>query len=211
VKLWPSAQSSGRLFAAVDAPGPVNNLVVWPNSGLILAALESPRVSAWFIPSLGVAPSWCSFLDGMTEELEEKEKTTVYEDFRFVTVEQIRQLGADSLIGSTMLKAHLHGFLIDNRLYRKLQDASEPFAYDEYKKKKRDERIEKARGMRQPVKRKVKVNKELLDELKGRTTVDPASSKKQKLAAEAAQTVLEDDRFAKLFSHADFQIDKDKK
>ena len=35
--------------------------------------------SAWFIPQLGVAPSWCSFLDGMTEELEEKEKTTVYE------------------------------------------------------------------------------------------------------------------------------------
>ena len=30
--------------------------------------------------------------------------------------------------------------------------------YDEYKKKKRDERIEKARGMRQPIKRKVKVS-----------------------------------------------------
>ena len=30
-------------------------------------------------------------------------------------------------------------------------------AIDDYKKKKRDERIEKARGMRQPVKRKVKV------------------------------------------------------
>ena len=56
-----------------------------------------------------------------------------------------------------------------------------------------------------------KVNKDLLDELKGRTTVDALSSKKRKEAAEAAQTVLEDDRFAKLFSHADFQIEKDKK
>ena len=34
---------------------------------------------------MGPAPRWCSFLDVITEELEEEESSTVYDDYKFVT------------------------------------------------------------------------------------------------------------------------------
>jgi ribosome biogenesis protein ENP2 len=40
---------------------------------------------AYFVPGLGPAPRWCSFLESLTEELEESANPTVYDDYRFVT------------------------------------------------------------------------------------------------------------------------------
>ena len=40
---------------------------------------------AYFVPSLGPAPRWCSFLESLTEELEESANPAVYDDYRFVT------------------------------------------------------------------------------------------------------------------------------
>lgn len=37
---------------------------------------------AFFVPSLGPAPRWCSFLEGLTEELEENATPTLYDDYR---------------------------------------------------------------------------------------------------------------------------------
>ena len=39
------------------------------DSGLILCAGEQSRCQAYYVPSLGVAPRWCSFLDNITEEV----------------------------------------------------------------------------------------------------------------------------------------------
>lgn len=44
---------------------------------------DNPKIGAYFIPSLGPAPRWCSFLEGLTEELEEC-APTVYDDYRWV-------------------------------------------------------------------------------------------------------------------------------
>ena len=41
-------------------------------------------LQAHFVPSLGPAPRWCSFLEGLTEELEENVQPTVYDDYRSV-------------------------------------------------------------------------------------------------------------------------------
>lgn len=54
-------------------------------SGVVFVAAEQPRILSYFIPDLGPAPSWCSFLDNLAEELEE-EKAGVYDDYRFVRV-----------------------------------------------------------------------------------------------------------------------------
>ena len=40
---------------------------------------------AYFVPALGPAPKWCSFLESLTEEMEERGNPTVYDDYRFVT------------------------------------------------------------------------------------------------------------------------------
>lgn len=39
-------------------------------------------VQAYFVPALGPAPRWCSFLEGLTEELEESAQPALYDDYR---------------------------------------------------------------------------------------------------------------------------------
>ena len=40
-------------------------------------AAEQSRVLSYYVPALGPAPRWCSFLDVITEELEEEDSSTV--------------------------------------------------------------------------------------------------------------------------------------
>lgn len=46
--------------------------------------------------ALGPAPRWCSFLDSLTEELEESPESTVYDDYKFVTRKDLENLGETS-------------------------------------------------------------------------------------------------------------------
>jgi len=39
----------------------VNGVCVFPGSGLVVTALEAPKMQAFFVPALGPAPPWCSF------------------------------------------------------------------------------------------------------------------------------------------------------
>lgn len=41
-------------------------------------------MSTYYIPQLGPAPRWASFLENITEELEDQTTRNVYEDFKFV-------------------------------------------------------------------------------------------------------------------------------
>lgn len=43
--------------------------------------------------ALGPAPRWCSFLDNLTEELEENPESTIYDDYKFVTRQDLENLG----------------------------------------------------------------------------------------------------------------------
>lgn len=45
------------------------------------------------LQSLGPAPKWCSFLDNLTEELEENPQSEVYDDYKFVTKTELDGLG----------------------------------------------------------------------------------------------------------------------
>ena len=63
----------------------------------------------------------------------------------FVTKEQLDELGLSALIGTPTLRAYMHGFLIDARLYNKANTLTRPFAYDNYKKNKVKELLHKER------------------------------------------------------------------
>ena len=52
-----------------------------------------PKMGIYYIPVLGPAPRWCSFLDNLTEELEENPESTVYDDYKFVTKKDLENLG----------------------------------------------------------------------------------------------------------------------
>ena len=45
---------------------------------------------------------------------------TVYDDYRFVTRTELDGLGLSHLIGSKLLRAYMHGFFMDIRLYHKV-------------------------------------------------------------------------------------------
>lgn len=208
VKFWWYNTPRGDLFTCLEGDAPILCTEMWPDSGLMFTAMEQPRVGAFFIPSLGIAPKWCSFLDSITEELEENPSTSVFDDFQFVTKEQLTSMNAAHLIGSNMLQAYMHGFFMDIRLYKKLKQVSEPFAYEEFRKKKIAEKLEAKRGMRTKEKKKLGTNVQLKELLQAKAKDVKKTSGKKKKAGEVAQNIISDDRFKKLFDNPDYQIEK---
>ena len=44
----------------------------------------------------------------------------VYDDYKFVTSKELESLGLSNLVGSNLLRAYMHGYFIDMRLYSKV-------------------------------------------------------------------------------------------
>jgi ribosome biogenesis protein ENP2 len=49
-----------------------------------MLANEGIQMTTYYVPQLGPAPRWCSFLENITEEMESQNARTVYEDYKFV-------------------------------------------------------------------------------------------------------------------------------
>jgi len=70
VKIW--NQADGALYTNIEPKCPVNDVCVPADgSGMLFVAMEQEKIGTFFIPEMGNAPKWCSFLENMTEELEE--------------------------------------------------------------------------------------------------------------------------------------------
>mmetsp|Transcript_42871 Transcript_42871/g.127034 ORF Transcript_42871/g.127034 Transcript_42871/m.127034 type:complete len:539 (+) Transcript_42871:99-1715(+) len=208
VKIW--GATTGALHASVESPTTINDLTFVPNSGLFFTGCDQQRIGIYFVPSIGLAPQWCSFLDSITEELEESTKKQVFDDYQFVTNDQLEQLGATELVGTKFLQPYMHGFFMDHRLHAKLKAAMEPFAFEEYRKARISKRIEAKRTMRTRLsKSKVEVNPDLHKKLQHDAEEGDivGQSRKRKQAADRAKKLLDDDRFQALFADADFAIE----
>ncbi|MCP9265652.1 Nucleolar protein 10 [Dirofilaria immitis] len=139
---------------------------------------------------------------------------SVYDDYKFVTKEQLEEIGLLHLIGTSLLRAYMHGYFIDIRLYNKAKTFTQPFAYENYKQRKIMEKIDEERSLsiasRKLGKPKLpNVNKELAAKLltlrREMESVDGITMKKDKDAA----SILSDERFDSLFTNPDFQVDED--
>lgn len=223
----------GAVVANVESSGKFSNFIMGGDekdpggnrSGLLLCTTDQPKLEAYYIPKVGLAPSWCSFLENVTEELEERDlkrdtggsgsadmlvrdgQETVFENYKFVSHEDLEKLGVSDLIGTPLLKAYMHGFFMDNNLYNKVRAVANPFEYEEYRKKKIKERLEAKRASRIAPKasnkpKQTAVNPDLADRLQ-----DKAQSNTK--AGKAAKAILSDDRFGSLFSSKDFEIDEE--
>ncbi|XP_069092032.1 nucleolar protein 10 [Pleurodeles waltl] len=201
IKMW--NKNTGKVFTSIEPEHDVNDVCLYPNSGMLLTANEAPKMNIYYIPALGPAPKWCSFLDNLTEELEENPESTVYDDYKFVTRKDLENLGLAHLIGSPMLKAYMHGFFIDIRLYHKVKAMVNPFAYEDYRREKIRQKIEETRAQRVQIKKLPKVNKELALKLYEEEEERPTQKKKNK----SMPNILTDDRFKVMFENPDFQVD----
>lgn len=143
LKIW--RKSDGGNFTSIEAPADIldfcllksqHNLVApydCDDSGVVAICCDAPRVQVHFVPQLGVAPRWAAFLEGMTEELEEKEATTVYDDFTFVSKEEMDSLGISAQdMADGKVRPVMHGAFIENGLYRQLKAVVDPGSFNRY-------------------------------------------------------------------------------
>ncbi|KAL3768875.1 hypothetical protein ACHAW5_003347 [Stephanodiscus triporus] len=182
--------------------------------GLLLCAGEQSKVQSFYCPVLGAAPRWCSFLDNITEELEEKDGVllgdpsaggaddvlqteTVYEDYKFLTRAEIDKLGIQNLVGTPLLRGYMHGFFIHVGLYNRIRAVAKPFEYSEYRSRKIKERMEEKRASRIAPKvsvahkTKAKVNPDLADRLQAKAGDRTKAGK----VARALESDSDDDGF----------------
>lgn len=239
IKLW--NRDTGASFANIEPQANVNDIAVVPqgdssrpSSGLIIAPGETDRIMSYYVPRLGSAPKWASFLDNLTEELEEKSRSTeeIYENYKFVTNNDLERLGITNLIGSDLLRPYMHGYFMDIRLYNKVSSMAEPLGFEAWRKERLRTKMEERLGQR--ITRKMptnlpKVNRTLAarlasgegdDDIHQRTLKDEEewSSDDEEQEAPAAQAskkpkrkspaITQDDRFKALFEDPDFEMDQ---
>jgi len=220
-----SSSAMGSIVANIEGTANFTNFIVGGDtkdpsgntSGLVLCAGEQAKMQAFYCPVLGSTPRWCSFLDSITEELEEKDRSeeasnmditgqtggSIYEDYKFLTRAEIDTLGIQNLVGTPLLRGYMHGFFIDIGLYNRIRAVANPFEYEEYRKKKIRDKMEEKRSSRiAPKKQKKAVNSTLADRLESKAG-------EGKKASKAATNLLTDDRFGGLFNNPDYQIDED--
>lgn len=227
-----SSCSIGSIVANIEGTANFNHFIVpgderdvtGNQSGLVLCAGEQPKIQSFYCPAIGSAPKWCSFLDSITEELEERDRSKgavnssgegemdlndqtgggIYEDYKFLTRSEIDSLGMQHLVGTPLLRGYMHGFFVDIGLYNKIRAVANPFEYEEYRKKKIREKMEEKRSSRIAPKKtkRAKVNADFADRLEGKATEKNKSGK-------VAKQILEDDRFGSLFNNPDYEIDEE--
>ncbi|KAF8136954.1 WD40-repeat-containing domain protein [Boletus edulis] len=237
VKIWDRNTPSSN-FVSITPATDLNDIHHIPGSGLLLTANEGIKMASYYIPQLGPAPRWASFLENITEEMEGQSVRNVYEDFKFIEKNELRTLGLDHLIGTPALKPYMHGYFVSLKLYDTARVIANPFAYAEHREKLVKERLEKLADTRIRTRKNgaaasVKVNKALAERIardaereqrreetkrarkakkatkEGETDVaDDAMSVDEEVVGEEQLTLLNDPRFKDLFENPDFAVNE---
>lgn len=251
IKIW--EQATGAPWTSIEPAVDLHDVAWVPNSGMLLTANEGPAQHIFFMPALGPAPSWCGFLDNIVEEMAEGQLNdpsayssidtsslnssgigSVYDNYKFLTLPQLRAMNMDHLIGTThLLRPYMHGWFVAQRLYEEARIIANPFVFEEERLKRAKEKIDQERESRirstgkNLAITKLTVNKRLAERMMRQ------EDKEQRRAARAALTPALDDsgdannqnppnivkptdegvnrldpRFASLFQDEDFIVDE---
>ncbi|PMD35209.1 WD40 repeat-like protein [Hyaloscypha variabilis F] len=199
IKLWDEAD--GKAWTSVEPAVDINSVAWCKQSGMILTANEGKQQHAFFIPQLGPAPKWCSFLDNMVEEMAEEAPAETYDNYKFLTLPELKALNLGHLVGTTnLLRPYMHGYFVASRLYEEARLIANPYIWDEERTKRVKEKVEKERASRIRGSKKVKVNQNLVDKMLKR------QERRQKVDEDMG--VLGDSRFGKLFEDEEFAVDE---
>lgn len=194
-------ENTGKQVAYIESSTSFNDFCTIPDTGMLFLAQEDVKMLTYYVPSMGPAPRWCSFLDNLTEEIESEVVENMYDDYQFITQKELQELGLEHLIGSNLLKGYMHGYFIDARLYNKAKAVVDPFAFERFRKEKIRKEIESERKSRLHIKTNLpKVNQELALKI-----MDEQANN-----AKAAKTtnLLEDSRFKAMFENPEFAVNK---
>nr|XP_029531869.1 nucleolar protein 10-like [Oncorhynchus nerka] len=143
IKIWNKDQ--GKVFSPIEPQTNINDVCIYPDSGMLFTANEDPKMNTFSIPALGPAPRWCSFLDNLTEELKESPESTIYDDYKFVTRKDLENLGLSPrgiYCGPTCTASSwTSDCTIRVVCLLQVKTMANPFAYDEYRKDKIRQKI----------------------------------------------------------------------
>ena len=237
IKIWDV--QDGTPWTSVEPAVNINSVEWCPDSGMLLTANEGRQQHSFFIPQLGPAPRWCSFLDNLVEEMAEDPNDPsaftnqgagqIYDNFKFLTTQQLEGLNLSHLIGTTtLLRPYMHGYFVAQRLYEEAKLIADPYIWEEDRAKRVKEKIDKERESRIRGNKKVsvKVNRRLAEKMlereeknerrRARRVLDKGDEDKvpvelDTLADEpppVEKGLMTDSRFAKLFQDEDFAIDE---
>ena len=195
IKIWDARD--GSPWTSVEPAIDINRVAWCKDSGMILTANEGRQQHAFFVPKLGPAPKWCSFLDNLVEEMAEdpndpnafqsQKVGEVYDNYKFLTEPQLETLNLSHLIGTTsLLRPYMHGYFVAQRLYEEAKLIVNPFVFEEQRNKRVKDKIDAEREGRIRGNKKVaaKVNKRLAEKL---------LEKQEKEERRRARKVLEND------------------
>ncbi|KAG4421804.1 hypothetical protein IFR04_005054 [Cadophora malorum] len=199
IKLWDEAD--GKAWTSVEPAVDINSVAWCKDSGMILTANEGKQQHAFFIPQLGPAPKWCSFLDNMVEEMAEEAPAETYDNYKFLTLPELKAINLGHLVGTTnLLRPYMHGYFVASKLYEEARLIANPYIWDEERTKRVKEKVEKERATRIRGSKKVKVNQNLVDKLLKR------QERREKV--DEGMGILGDSRFGKLFEDDEFAVDE---
>lgn len=200
IRIWD--RQKGSLLTSIEPSHDINDLLVHSRSGLLMAAVEDKQIQTWFVPSLGPAPKWCSFLENVTEELEQNPTPQTWDNFKFVTLEDLRSLGLEHLLTvQNATRPYMHGYFIEYQVWRKAKLSQQlPATLQELNQTQHEKYLSKIAKSR--VEGTVKIDKKLpaINKEFASSLLNSSSDSKQKL--------LEDTRFKELFADNDFEIDE---
>jgi len=238
LKIWD--QRDGAPWTSVEPAVDINCVAWCKDSGMFLTANEGRQQHAFLIPQLGPAPKWCAFLDNVVEEMTDdpndphsfssRKVGEVYDNYKFLTLPQLRTLNLDHLVGKTnLLRPYMHGFFVAQGLYEEARLITNPSSWQEARSKRIQEKIDKERESRIRGKKKItaKVNRKLVERILEReeknerrraqrvlaqggddnATTDTAQTDNAQAAPEE-RGLLADSRFARLFQDEDFAVDE---
>ncbi|TCD67792.1 hypothetical protein EIP91_011920 [Steccherinum ochraceum] len=237
IKIW-DRHSPSTNFTSITPAADMNDVHHVPGSGLLLVANEGIQMTTFYIPQLGPAPKWCSFLENLTEEMEDQTTRTAYQDYKFIDRRELTSLGLDHLVGTPALKPYMHGYFLSLQLYDTARVIANPYAYAEHREKMVKEKMEKMAETRIRTKKgaeSVKVNKALAekvrkDEERARKKEERKKKKvveedgmdvdqegedeedeeeDEKKAKPGKTSLLSDPRFKALFENPEFEVDED--
>lgn len=199
IKLWD--EMSGEPWTSVEPVVDINDVAWCKDTGMILTANEGKQQHAFFVPQLGPAPKWCSFLDNMVEEMAEEVRTETYDNYKFLTLPELKQLSLSHLVGKTnLLRPYMHGYFVASKLYEQARLIANPYVWEEERMKRVKDKVEKERASRIRGTKKVKVNQKLVDKL--------LKKQENREKVDEKVGVLGDERFAKMFEDEDFAVDE---
>jgi ribosome biogenesis protein ENP2 len=74
---------------------------------------------------------------------------------RFVTRQELEGVGLSHLVGSSLLRAYMHGYFIHNKLWQKAKSIAAPVDYATVRKERIQSKLEAERAQRITLKRRL--------------------------------------------------------